>query len=600
MKTPPTALAIIGSGPSAIYLLRHIANNSDAFAEAIQSITIFEKSKQMGCGMPYSPETTDRYNLSNITSSELPELPETFADWLQNQRDELLEGYGIARESISEDEVYCRLALGGYFQAQFRTLVDSIRSTGIEISELSGTPVADIVDNPEGRFATIVTGSGESRSFGKIVIATGHSWLGEDRPDQGFYASPWPIFKLLPDDDSHIDKKVGTLGASLSAFDVITTLAHRNGEFSNESGKLTYQPASETEAFSLTMHAAEGWLPHLQYEQVEPFREIYRHTDREFLFSLLDASGFLRIDRYFAEVCKPSLIDAFTSDHLQTLAEALRSEDFGLDEFVERMESEHEYIDSFEGMRREMTEAEEDAKNHRPAHWKEVLDDLMFTMNYHAELMSAEDHIRFRKTVMPFLMNVIAAIPIKSARIMLALHDAGKLEMVAGYVDIDKGSQPKGITRVSVETDGKTTQHEYEMFVDCSGQKGMELEDYPFPSLVLDGSVRSGRAKFSEAAARRETEDERIIEENGEFFYATGGIDIDSCYRVVGEDGTPNPRIQDIAMSHASGIRPYSYGLQACDCTAEILVDAWLEEIENQKPFSGSIEEVADIYEAIS
>ena len=39
-------------------------------------------------------------------------------------------------------------------------------------------------------------------------------------------------------------------------------------------------------------------------------------------------------------------------------------------------------------------------------------------------------------------------------------------------------------------------------------------------------------------------------------------------------------RIYDIAAPHTSGLRPYSYGLQACNHTAAIVVQAWVEEIK--------------------
>ena len=53
---------------------------------------------------------------------------------------------------------------------------------------------------------------------------------------------------------------------------------------------------------------------------------------------------------------------------------------------------------------------------------------LFYTLNYHAELLPAEDHLALRSTVMPFLMNVIAALPLRSARMLLALDKAGILD----------------------------------------------------------------------------------------------------------------------------------------------------------------------------
>lgn len=599
MKPTRVDLAIIGSGASAIYLLRHLAANSGFFSDHVASVSIFEKSRLTGCGMPYSPETTDRYNMSNISSEELPALPQTLVEWLHGQDDETLAHLDIRRESIDPGEVYIRLALGAYLSAQYQILIGELRDVGIEVREFPRTRIRDIQDDPEKGFATLVTSEGERHPFGKVVIATGHVWDGEDHPERGYYASPWPIFKILPEEGTFLDHKVGTLGASLSAFDVVSSLAHRHGAFSRRDGKLVYLPAEGTEKFSIVLHASNGWLPHLQFDQDEPFREIYRHTDRESLLALRDDRGFLRIDTYFDEVCRPALSEAFRKDGMDGLVAMLATPDFGLGEFVAKMESLHQYSDAFAGMHREMAEARDSVLNHRPIHWKEVIDDLMYTLNFHAELMPAEDQIRFRSEVMPFLMNVIAAMPLSSARILLALNDAGKLDLVPGRVEIEDTPSADGITRLRVDDGGIITQVEYRMFIECGGQRAMGLEDYPFPALVKKGAVRKARAPFADPANPPEGKEDNIFTENGTLLYETGGVDIDASYRIIGKGGQPNSRIHDIAFPHTSGVRPYSYGLQACDATCEILIRTWMDSIRTAAPIKGDLLEVTDVYEEI-
>ncbi len=60
----------------------------------------------------------------------------------------------------------------------------------------------------------------------------------------------------------------------------------------------------------------------------------------------------------------------------------------------------------------------------------------MFMLNFHFEWLYAEDVLQYKQIVVPFLMNVIAAMPLKSARKLLALADAGHLELMPGYVEI--------------------------------------------------------------------------------------------------------------------------------------------------------------------
>src|SRR5690606_111822 len=103
------------------------------------------------------------------------------------------------------------------------------------------------------------------------------------------------------------------------------------------------------------------------------------------------------------------------------VVEKLQDTKFSFKNLVELMSDKHDYINSFKGMKSEMVTARNSVENNIPIHWMETLDDLMYSLNYHAELLPAEDHLFFHKEVMAFLMNVIAALPLQSAEILLAL-----------------------------------------------------------------------------------------------------------------------------------------------------------------------------------
>ena len=592
-------LAIIGSGPSGLYLLKHLSDQIGALGGSLDGVVILEKSALAGYGMPYHPETTDRYNRANISSEELPELPEKLASWLKSRDREELLAWGIEKEKISESEVYCRISLGEYFHDQFQKIIAQLRDAGLDVDVRTSCPVEDISDDLEAGYVEVRFDANHSESFDTVVIATGHCWEDDDRPDEGFYSSPWPIFKLLPEEGEYLNFTVGTLGASLSAFDVVSSLSHRHGNFVETETGLTFEAFDGAENFGVSMHSSEGWLPHLQWDQVEPFREIYRHVSRERLLSLRDDRGYLRLNRYFDEVCRPALLDAFEKDGLAEVVALLRDDSFGVEDFVKEMSDRHDYVDSFEGMQKEYSEAKDSVKKHRPIHWKETLDDIMYCLNYHAELMPAEDHILLKKTVMPFLMNVIAAMPLKSARMLLALHDAGKIRLIPGKVEIEgRGSEP-GTTRVSIESKHKTEQIEYRMFINCSGQKPMELDDFPFPSLAESGRVREAKASFLNQAGASEVDDDKLINAKGTSKLRTGGVDIDAAYRLICRDGTPNEAIYDLSFPHTSGVRPYSYGLQACSATAGIVVQTWADATRAHRPEKGGIVDVSKVYDEV-
>ncbi len=570
------ALAVIGAGATTMYFLKHLLDNVEkaTASSGRLTVTIFERGERPGMGMPYNPRTTDRYNICNISSEELPRLQVSFVDWLRDLDDERLEPFGLARDEVDPAETYPRVLLGEYFESQFVEILRQLREAGIDATLEHGQHVLDVKD--EDDHVDVETQHG-SRRFDTIVIATGHPATEGDDPANGYYASPWPICKLLPRNGQFYNHAVGTLGASLSAFDVVASLSHRHGSFVEKGDELVFEPDPNVPDFRIVLHSSEGWLPHLQYEQAKPMRSLYRHVSREALLDLRDSRGWLRLDEYYDVVCRPLLADALAHDGKSDVAAAMR-DGLSLDDFVETMEAKHTYDDAFDGMRSELPAARRSIEQDRPIRWMEVLDDLMYTLNFHAELMPAEDHVRLRKVVMSFLMNVIAALPLQSARTLLALRQAGRLDLVEGHVSVDK--QADGETHLRIEQGDETTSSSYKLFINCSGEDAVNIDDYPFRSLVDAGVVRAPRVQFADAAQASDVFDdmpERRAEVDGQVAFELDGIEVDAGYRVIGRDGKANSRVIDIAFPHALGLRPYSYGLQACDHTAGTALAAWLD-----------------------
>lgn len=591
-------LAVVGSGPTAVFVLKHVLDAVGKLKGHVTSLTILEKGKTSGYGMPYHPETTDIYNLANISSEEIPELLEPLVDWLRKQSDADLDWWGMERATLSASEVYPRLAVGAYLKSQFDALVEGLQAHGIPATVLTGHLVTDITRKKEGGLSLSVDGQG-TLGFDTVVIATGHAWPVEDDVAHGHFFSPWPIGKLLPEPGHFINMRVGILGASLSAFDVVSSLAHRHGKFVRTDMGLKYEASSGSEGFGIVLHSSEGWLPHLQFDQELPLREIYRHVDREGMMALIDNNGFLRLGKFFDKICRPALLTAFQKDGNQDMVARFEDPSFGLKEFVAVMTEGHLYTNAFEGMGAEMVEARTSVLHHKPVHWKETMDDLIYTLNFHAELMPAEDHLTFRTVLSPFLMNVVAAMPLPSGSILLALHEAGVLKLEKGKVTVDENQSERGLTHVTIEDGASSTHEAYGMFVNCGGQRPFGMADYPFPGLVAEGIVCDAVAPFADGDSAAEAPSGKVIKRGGRDVLLTGGVGIDAAYRVMHIDGTADPSIFDLAFLHTSGLRPYSYGLQACSATSQIMVGSWLEAIQKTEPVEGQLKDVSKLYDDV-
>jgi len=596
-----TSIALVGSGPTAIYVLQHIWTHIDVLKNHIDTITVFEKEKFSGMGMPFNPTNTDVYNLANISSEEIPRLQQSFGDWLRKQKANKLQELNIRKLPIDDAAVYSRVALGFYFRDQFLQIVGYLKSAGIVFIEHCESEVIDVSCKRKGELI-LTDRLLRKYKFSTIVIANGHVWKDEDIKDAAYYATPWPIHKILPRNKEFYNFSVGTLGASLSAFDVVTSLSHRHGEFIYNGGKLKYIKHIEASNFKIVLHSAEGWLPHLQYEQVEPLREIYRHFNRSQILELVSCDGFMRIENYFDKLCRPALIDAFTKDNLLDTVEKLKQENCSFKDLVEFMSKKHEYVNSFEGMKNEMINAKKSVFNKKPTHWMETLDDLMYSLNFHSELLPAEDHLFFHKEIISFLMNVIAALPIESAEILLALYEANSIEIKLGLVSFQDDSFENNGTKVLIQQDnGRVEEIEYKLFINCGGQKKLEIGDYPFQSLVKEGIIRSASAKFANpddaSDVSLESNRDRISYQGSEATLKLSGIDIDSSYRTINSNGFANHFLYDINFTHTNGLRPYSYGLQTCNSTSLIMVESWIAEIAKGKNIGGEIEKITELYE---
>lgn len=563
MKTQ-SSLAIIGAGPSALFALQHSFNSASAFRSRFKRILVFEREQEAGAGMPYSRVHTSGLNLSNISSEELPTLPQQFAEWLSTLPKERLDELGV-EEPVRGDEIYPRVALGDYFCDQFSILSHALAEVGIDVVCHNASEVIDIKPRESSGYG-IILGDGRSFEVNTVVIATGHTWS-QDK-DHVYYASPWPIHKLLPNKGECHNFPIGLLGASLSAVDVISVLAHHHGSFIENDGLLKYEPTPEANEFRLVMHSADGLLSHLQFEQVEPMRMLNRHCSEDEILELVDSDGHLRLASYFDQICRGPLSDALLADGLGREAELVADPSSTFRDFSEMMREKHLSDDPFQLMKVEFDDARRKIRNHRPTQWKEVLDDLMYTLNFHARLLPAEDHLELRKTILPFVMNVMAALPLKSAKILMAVHEAGRLELISGKAEIE---HDPGDTIVTVRIDENGQSFEYRMFIDCAGQAPVDEKSFPFKSLIAAKLVTPAVATVAEDETKIDAEKLATTQE-GQKAIQLGGMAVTDDYQLLTPTGAPATGLYDIAVPHAAGLRPYCYGLQACNEAASILI----------------------------
>lgn len=520
-------------------------------------ITVFERKNQLGAGMPYSTEGAGKEHITNVSSNEIPAIVTTVPEWLQTVPKETLDLYGIAATHFNEYKVLPRLLFGQYLEAQFTLLQELAQQRGIAVEIRYGSEVTDIIDHPKDSETAVEINGEERIRFDKVIVCTGHNWpRKQEGLVPGYFDSPYPPAKL----QLKLDHPVAIRGSSLTAIDAIRTLARNNGSFNrDEHGKLSFELNEADSAFRLVLHSRNGLLPAVRFH----LEDSHLHNDlllsRSEIFSHMEENdGFLSLDYIFEQDFKLPI-----REKRPEFYERIR--DLSIEEFVAAMMELREELDAFQLLKAEYAEAEKSIRRKESVYWKEMLGVLSFALNYPAKYMSAEDMQRLQKTLNPLISVVIAYAPQSSSEELMALHQAGVLDLVCVGDDSEVAPQPEGgIIYHYTDEDGTRTSREFKTFVDSIGQPHFSYEEFPFRSLLRDNTVTPAKLRFRSAdeARKAKAAGKPVTEHPGEIFYLrVSGVAINDAFQVVDEYGAYNERIHIMAVPYIGGYNPDYSGL---------------------------------------
>jgi hypothetical protein len=199
-------------------------------------------------------------------------------------------------------------------------------------------------------------------------------------------------------------------------------------------------------------------------------------------------------------------------------------------------------------------------------------------MNYPAKHFSAEDMLRLQKVLLPLISIVIAFVPQSSARELIALYNAGILQIIA--VDRDSYVEPVETGGAIFHyTDELKTKHatKYQLYIDCVGQPHLGIDEFPFKSLVEDKTISRALIKFrsvKEGEAAFEKDPKKIEKtEIGDYYLKVPGIAINDHFQVLDKYGALNQRLYIMAVPYIGGFNPDYSGLDFCEAASEKIVE---------------------------
>jgi len=553
-----TRIAIIGSGPTGIYVLKGLVRS-----EMPLTITVFESESEPGKGTPYHPDINDRAMLSNIASIELPAVCETLVAWLLRQPPEELERLEVERAAINEREFYPRVVLGEFFQAQFNQLLAEAEARGHSVSVRASQRVSDIKLDEADITLTVDVPHDEVSSFvfDHVVMATGHDWPETTETKPGYFVSPWPapaLKRIAPG-------RVGILGTSLSGIDALVTVATAHGSFMlDQQGDLQYYPLPSTERFRATMMSRKGVLPEADFYCEIPYRPLQFCTE-----SAVDA---------LVETRKHDLLDALFDlfkielatcdpDYAASIGLALLTVETIAPAYFRQRET----SDPFTWAALNLAEAEANKTRRHTVQWRYAI------LRMHEVIARAIPHLnerdleRFNRHFKTVFVDDYATVPHESIRRLLALHRAGKLEIIAlgDDSDIDNSSVERGAV-VSIEGQRLA----FDAFIDATGQHALSARDIPFPTLIAQGVLHK-------ATTRKAS----LSEDGNEEIVRTGGVDLDDKFRPVFEQNLSN-KIYCGAISFLLHKLPFVQGITSARDIGETISQAIIESESDVKLFA--------------
>jgi hypothetical protein len=556
-------LAIIGGGPSALFMLKALIDGRAHFA-----IEIFERGSVLGAGMPYSHAGACDEHITNVSPNEIPEMATTVQEWLKNASPRIRSHFNITAESLNEYKVLPRLFFGEYLSGQFSLLLEKAAKNNLEVKVHLDTTIIDIADDPGNNETLVITEEGSRIKFDHVVICTGHNWPRiHEGIVPGYFESPYPPSKL----NFKVNHPVAIRGASLTAIDAVRTLARHHGKFiKRENGMLEYKPEQEYPLFKIILHSLGGLLPALRFHLEDSHLQKNAVLNPEVVKKNREENdGFLSMDFVFEKNFKDFFLrlDPTTYEWIK---------DMKMEEFVDHILSVRESIDPIDLFKAEYAEAEKSIRRKQSVHWKEMLAVLSFAMNYPAKHFSAEDMLRLQKVLKPLISIVIAFVPQSSARELIALYQAGIVEMVAVGPDasVEPGEKEGAVVHFKNEQDEQLS-IAYPIFIDAIGQPQLQYNQFPFRSLIDNRTISAASLKFrsaEEGARMAETMPRDVRKSDiGDYYLKVAGIAINDNFQVLDRYGAANPRICIMAVPYIGGYNPDYSGLDFCE-TASVTI----------------------------
>lgn len=451
-----TKIAIIGSGPSAIYTLQALLRKMRGC-----HVTIYEAGDTPGFGTPYNPLTTSVAMLANIASIEIPPVGISLLDYLMTRSEDQLAAIGVNGARLTEREFYPRVALGAYYHDRLAVLIKDGNLNGNDVRVLTKHQVVDIVphgDNVDVRFSH--HGWTTSQRFDRVVLATGHTALAQ------------PTSRLSSSNAETVAEAhtIGILGSSLSAIDVVVAIAVERGRFFDDG----YHLNSGARPFQVTMMSRGGHLPEADFYCPLPATPHDEFTS----LAVMEIAGASARGAVLAAVFRLFKATLTTAD--PAYAAAIDLDNLNEKSFAQAYFGRREVCDPFDWARANLEETRQNRLREFTVPWRYTILRSHEAFAACLPALDAAELITFNRGMRRVFADNYAAVPPISIARLLALRDMGALAIEKLSDDYELlYDQFSG--SFTIKNGGMSLF--FDEVVDARGQFVADDDDFPFPTL---------------------------------------------------------------------------------------------------------------------
>ncbi len=473
------------------YLLKHLARSSEPLG-----VTVFERSASPGIGMPYDPAFNADYMLCNAFSREIPVIERTLIDWLKERPARELSEWELSPHDVTSRAFYPRVLIGEYLQSQFGELCERARKSGHRVNVRTSTQVTDIVLTDGEKPTVRYTGNGEEKTaqFDTVVIASGHRWPKAPEIDGVTLVSPWPYTNI-----TNIQRdRIGVLGSSLSAIDIVVALGHARGRFEDAGDTVTWFPNEPDDATQITMVSHLGIMPEGDFYYAFPYEPLAKLTPEAIEHEIAGGGNGL-LHRVFALLCEE--LDAADADYLGGLPPSART----LEGFAPAYFAHRRNLGGLRAVKRDLAETRDTLRRKDTIAHRYVLLRAHEAFDLILRELCEADYDQFLEHLMPVFSDCYAAVPHLSLARVIALYDAGVLDLVA----TEEGAKFQTVEKTRAKVATEDGELEFDAVIDARGQSPAPISSLPFPSLqaaMSDGAepiVSPFELKFGQSPVGR-------------------------------------------------------------------------------------------------